>query len=1591
MDSLATKTTKLVTAAPQKAAGTSFFRKAGDAAFFNDKKTSSFFGAPVQAKLTISSPDDPKEKEADNVAEKVMRMQDPMPAPITILPAKEEQLDRKEEKEIQPKLIEHFSNKILCKEDNEEKLSLQPEALVYKKQEEQFDKNMMPAVLPENNSQTLEGKNISLYRSDTIQLSGRGPPEGDIPFQQNLSASKGSGSSMPDATRTFMEDRFNADFSKVRVHTGINAQQMSTHIQAQAFAHGNDIYFNEGKYAPGSSGGRLLLAHELTHTIQQGASPANNTVATKISRKSVPEYSSTQLHKKYASGNSFDSSQTNIYRVAQPVATNAPAAANIDISNKEGGSALPDDAQDFFQDSYNTNVSDIRIHLDSEAADICRSRHVAAFTQGRHICFDLARYSPDSDAGGILLAKQVGESLAQRSMNIPGLMSQISSGGKVNNTPVNPAKNKQAATKELPSAKNKNKKGTTENSEKGAKQKGKVAKHKGKHKAGSGDGPPVKSVKPNPKKSPSSPDEDAAFQQVIGNTKATSKKQKAHAAAESKATDAQKASPPAPNEAESKAQERKTDGIEGAAKEDKPFDEKSFREALLKKIEDVTPKTLEEATDFKDNNKVGEVKNAMGQTVAAEKRDTAGPVTEANAQPLQVNDVDNKHPVALPPTTKGAKPAGVGAQAAAPKQKLDNEITLQAQSKSLDEEMKANNVTEEQLAKSNEPSFTAALDEKKGAQKDAAEKPKQYRKDETLMLNQAKATAMQQSGVSLTGMDTARGKNFDMVVQHQQTTKDKDNVTRANVAKDIEAKYAAAEVIVKKALEDADTQSNQLFDEGAAAASNAFENYVDARMTAYKKERYSGFWGRLRWAKDKLLGMPDKVNTFYTAGRQLYLEKMNIVITQVANLVTSKLNEAKQAIKDGKKQIDNFVSKLPEDLAAVGKEAAENIQDKFDTLEQSVNDKKDQLIDSLAKKYVDNVKKIDDRIDEMKEANKRLVDKAIGLLKKVWQVIKDLTNLFTSILSKLAAIIGVILSNPSGFFENLGRAFKLGFNNFKDKFLDYLEKGLMDWLAVNLGIAGIELPAKFDPMAIFTLVLQVLGVTKQHVKEKAVTILGEKKVAVLETTGGMLHRIYNEGLGALWEMIEEKLTDLKDVVWETIKSFMKTKIIEAALAFLLGLLTPVGAFVKVCMAIYDFLMMLVSFKDRIMELLDSILKAVTDIASGAIDGAANTIEKAFAKSIPVIIGFLAALLHVTDIAAKIKDIITRIASKVDKAIEFAIHKAAGFVKGAGKGLTAGGKKVVGAVKNLLGKKEDFKASDGTSHSLFFSGNEKNPELMVATTALPVIAALDKISDQVEKEENKGYKVYHQNASRIRIKIFHLTRDVQVDTEKGYNPEQIENLNALFKNLSENMAHLMPLIAPEKEVANANLKFGDLLKFEDINKYATISKIENYPGAGQDLINFEILNEGNMKNIPRGYLRSYIMKGLKSKTITTQTAAAPKRQLYMGTNPKINSDVGDAIKKRMKKMNRYDTNEHPNQFQDRYDPDKWHSMSEANLGHVINAVNWWNSNGRFTGIKSKEVETFMKDADNYELDDKVQNQKRGSLEAAENVRYLNPAK
>lgn len=235
----------------------------------NNPDNSSFFGPKIQKKLKTGTVGDKYEVEADHVADKVVNnnssgggllqskqevQQKTISETITSVQAK----DMKEEESVQKKSDKKEEEKPVQKKEKEE------EKPVQKKEEpiqakcadcEKEDKVQKKDKEEEKTVQKKEKNTESEIQNN--ELEGK------------LVSSRGGGTGLDKKTKGEMESGFGADFSNVKIHTDSNAVNMSQELGAQAFTNGNDVYFNEGKYNPDSKEGKHLLAHELTHTVQQ--------------------------------------------------------------------------------------------------------------------------------------------------------------------------------------------------------------------------------------------------------------------------------------------------------------------------------------------------------------------------------------------------------------------------------------------------------------------------------------------------------------------------------------------------------------------------------------------------------------------------------------------------------------------------------------------------------------------------------------------------------------------------------------------------------------------------------------------------------------------------------------------------------------------------------------------------------------------------------------------------------------------------------------------------------------------------------------------------------------------------------------------------------------------------------------------------------------------------------------------------------------------------------------------------------------------------------------------------------------------------
>jgi hypothetical protein len=821
-------------------------------------------------------------------------------------------------------------------------------------------------------------------------------------------------------------------------------------------------------------------------------------------------------------------------------------------------------------------------------------------------------------------------------------------------------------------------------------------------------------------KSPSSPEEDPAYQAVIARSTGVARKQSQHVPAQQKAGDAQAAAPAPSNDVSGQAAAAQVGKI--AEQKPKPFDKAAFKTALMEKITAITPKNLEEADDFKDSGKAGAIKGEVVSKAEGGKQQAQGGIKTTTEQPPDPSVAKPKEEVPLPPTEAGPAPADVGAQGAAPKPRTEQEVSLQAGSQELDAAAASDPpIDDEFVGKANEPEFGSALEAKKAAQKDAEERPAQYRTEEGAIVEGARQEAVGSAAEKTGAMHAVREGEFSQIVEQQGTTQTEDQLKRAEIAKHIEEIYNAAKQNVESRLKQLDQDVATAFDSGAEQARQQFESYVDERMRAYKSDRYSGLIGKGKWATDKLFGMPDEVNVFYAEGRTLYLSLMDAVIDNVAGVVETGLTEAMAFVTQGLLEVQAYVASLPTELQKVGQGAADNIQSKFDSLAQSVSDKKDQLVDSLAQKYVANLKAIDERIDEMKAANRGLVDAALAAIKAIIQTILKLKDMLLNVLAKAAGVIGKIIRDPIGFLGNLVSAVKLGISNFVANIGTHLKAGLMGWLFGEMAEAGITMPESFDLKGILGLVLQVLGLTYANIRARAVAIVGEPIVKALEEGAEIFKILITEGPAGLWNYIKDQLGNLQDMVLDGVKDFVIERVIVAGITWLIGLLNPAAAFIKACKAVYDIVMFFITRGSQIMALINAILDSMAAIASGAIGSAAAAVENALAKAVPVVISFLASLLGLGGISQKIREIIQKIQAPINKAIDWVINKAVALVKAVG-GLFGG-------------KKKDEKIPETNDP-------EHDAKVTVAMAAI----------DQEEQKYVQGDKISEENAMRVAATV-----------------------------------------------------------------------------------------------------------------------------------------------------------------------------------------------------------------------------------------------
>ncbi|GAB4212059.1 MAG: hypothetical protein OHK0022_47400 [Roseiflexaceae bacterium] len=1154
-------------------------------------------------------------------------------------------------------------------------------------------------------------------------------PSGTESQIQNM---QGGGSPLPAQDRSFFEGRFGHDFSQVRIHTDERAVQTSRDLNARAFTFGNDIAFDAGEYQPGTDSGRQLLAHELTHTIQQTGG-----VATKrVQRKAADEDEAEEV-----AAPESDAPETDAPEATPPAP--APAARPVEElvaeteqqltdSEVEQAEAPPlegqevelpevmpvDEGADTGGGSHapaeeQAEVPETESPLDKSIAEVATEaaavppQPALEGTQAANAAPAAGAAAPAADATAPANASApaadaaaTGTESAAPEADTPPASQPAAQTADTAAQPEQPATTGESVASEQPAetrAAAQPERATEAGERPGADQRTapgqqpQAAQPEGAAAAEQPDDE-ERHIQRMPagrmvQRAPRSPDADPSFKAVTANVKSTAASQKQHEPARAKADQAAAAAQMPLEEKRGAAQNVQTGEINAAATTQEQaaqsgvapgFDEGTFVAAVRKRIDELTPKDPKQMENIEGSGVFDKAKGAVDEKVATGKEQAQGKVGEKTKEAPDTSAVPEKPVTQLPGNPPGAPPAAIDARGAAPKPHGTEQLEqpVQAQNQQIDQELAQANITKEQLKRSNEPQFQATVQAADDAKAHAQQSLPAYRAQEQGQIAQAQGEAGQIAQSGTTAMHAGRGSAFGQMDGLQQQAKGNDEAERTRIGGLIDKEYQATKTAVENELKAMDKAVDEAFERGSNAARQLVVETVKRQVQEYKDKRYGNdkeLWdvkarvsGAITWVGDQLSEMPPEYYDIYRKGREFYIQEIEKVLREVAQIVGQHLRKARELVQQGRDKIAGIVAEQPAHLREVAQQAADSAQSKFDDLTQTIDDHQQDVIDRLAEKYVEKLQTLDSELDKVKEENKTMGEKARDMVKGTIDTINDLKNLLLNTLQRAANAISSILKDPIGFLGNLLSAVKQGLHQFVGNIGKHLQSGLISWLTGTLAAGGIQLPATWDVAGIFSLVMQILGLTPAAIEAQIAKSLGPQGpqiIGALKQAWKVFQVLQEQGLAGLWQFVQDQIGDLKTMVMEEIRNIVITQVIQAGIEWVVSMLGgPAGAFIKAVQGIVRVVTWFMDNAARLASLVNSVIDSVMAIAAGNIGGAANYIEQSLAKALPTVISFLADLLGLGGIARKIENVIKKVRSIVMKPVDMLVKQAVAMGK-----------------------------------------------------------------------------------------------------------------------------------------------------------------------------------------------------------------------------------------------------------------------------------------------------------------------------------------
>lgn len=1057
-------------------------------------------------------------------------------------------------------------------------------------------------------------------------------------LEQNIQSRRGGGKQMPDGVAGQMSTSFDTDFTNVNIHTDHQSEEMNEQLGARAFTVGNDIFFNKGQYNPHSPDGKKLLAHELTHTIQQGAGKPKEKQQDEDPIDTRQHENQKQEPTESAARSEKDKTGTTVSAPKSSAAAPHPVAEKKEspgpgVEEGAGGAGGAGGVV--------TAGPEPKIEPTDKLA-------FTGSSEARYEQFATATPSQMAASFGGLgnsVNKRLTKEQRQTADSVPQLVARL--GGERDMKPQKPGDVKETSGDIQD--------GVTQPEPR--KEQAQIYKI---------DKKPINKEENPPAVKASLWDRIRKwFSGFLGRIRTSD------------------------SSVNTSAGKRPKVKLTGRADLSRMQKQRKEGGSKLKLQEDATTAYI--------RNNPGK-KRINPRELESQQAVTVNRQITNRVQSEPKDAMEEYSGLSLPKSVREATDAKL-----APK--INQSLLAQRQ------EVKSNAQKRDSDKKR----------EISKAKKDTDDKNKEGATAQRLIvMNSRKEVGTHQDNGLKAAKETL--KKYDKEANDKQ--KQHAKIIREKIAvaeKSIDSKYADVEKKAKEKKKEAERKAR--------------EKRAEAKRKSKKRSWWGRFKGAIRSVVKKITKFIDKV---FNKLKAWIKEKIEAVRKWAVEKIEQARKWAIGKLEEFRTWAKKKVNKWLKDYPALRKKVNFLIDYTVDTAKEKVNQVADKLkrgVNAVAKALTKALNWVLSKFQTFLKGAVRFTGALLQgdlaeAAKIAFMTACELAGIdpepILNWMNRAGSAVGKIFRSVKKFFHNVGASMNLGIKQFKAKIKKHLIQGAVGWLTGDAfrGTA-ITIPASITPKSMFVLAMEILGLSFATFKQRLFVKLGpgaEKAMDMILKTFTFVKKFNEKGISGIVDEFKDKLTDFKEMALSSIKSWIITKLVTEGFKFILSMLNPVGALFKIVQLLYRFVRFFIDRWSQIVIFAKSVWNSVKEIANGNIAKAANAVESALAKSVPVIIGLLFSLSGLSGIVKHIRGILKKIKDKViavmDKIID-RIHK--WF-----KGLVKKGKSKVKDIKKKIfmwwKKRKAFKTKDGKEHELFF----RSRKLVVASA--PVLNVLKVIND-----------------------------------------------------------------------------------------------------------------------------------------------------------------------------------------------------------------------------------------------------------------------